>query len=65
MNELEIYLKINGHLNTKLRFQLYLNSLVFCVPFDLDSQINELLLLKFKYMSGQLEHSHKLRFKES
>lgn len=39
--------------------------LALCLPFDLDSQIDELLLLKFKYMSGQLEHSHKLRFKES
>ena len=40
-------------------------ALVLCLPFDLDSQIDELLLFKFKYISWQLEHSHKLLFKES
>ena len=40
------------------------STIVFDVPFDLESQMNELLLLRFKYVSSQLVQSHKLRFIE-
>ncbi len=42
---------------------LYL-TIVFDVPFDLESQMNELLLLRFKSVSSQLVQSHKLSFVE-